>query len=214
MQRRPLLAARDHLVGCGFVDRAMGTAGEVGHRTADPFLPGGDPAGVLRLTRMRGTGQRDLLRSQRKLRCGAGFDQGNGLDRFQGRTRINQRTHIPDGQAQSAIGITDGDGAAMYALDAVPSRDFDQNGIAHLAAFSVLALNMVTGERNRTGDRHAWLFRRGHGWSFQADESRQSAAHRACVRRQFLLYHRGPRQADGCDIRHFRCRGASTRSTR
>jgi hypothetical protein len=84
-----------------------------------------------RLATVRGAGQRKLLVAKSVTIGGAGFDERQGLQRLDGRTRQDRRRDIADGKHRRSVGIGNRDGAAMAALHHRPAKNFDKNRIAH-----------------------------------------------------------------------------------
>lgn len=62
---------------------------------------------------------------------GAAFDQRQRLDRLDGGAGINRLVDIACRAYAPAVGIENGDCAAMAAFHAIAAGDFDEDGIGH-----------------------------------------------------------------------------------
>jgi hypothetical protein len=82
---------------------------------------------------MGGTGQRDLGRRQAVTIRRAAFDQGQRLQRLDGGARKDRFRNIAKRENHAAVGVADGERAAMPAFDAVVPQDLDQDWIVHLS---------------------------------------------------------------------------------
>ena len=131
MDAAGFLPGADERVGGSLVHRRVAAAFEVA--LASPgrgqhLQGGGDMAGLGVVGR---AGQRQLGAAEAVAIGGAGFDQRQGLDRFHRRAREDAALDVADGDAALAVGIDDGDGAAMAAFDERSAGDFDEDGVGH-----------------------------------------------------------------------------------
>ena len=81
------------------------------------------------LTEVGSAGQRELGVAERKTLGRTAFDQRQGLQRLDGRARVDRPCDVAPAGQHGALGIDDDGGAAMHALHAVAARDLDQHGI-------------------------------------------------------------------------------------
>ena len=86
-------------------------------------------SGVAALAGMRGAGQRQLAIAEAQRRRSTGFDQRQRLDELDRRTREHRLLDVADRPDDGAIGIENGNGAAVTALDDVTAQHFDQHRI-------------------------------------------------------------------------------------
>lgn len=87
-----------------------------------------------RLTGMRGAGQRQLPITEAVGIGSAALDQRQRLDRLDRRTREHRLCRVADLPDGLAVGVEDGNSAAMGALDESAAQDFDQNRICHVTS--------------------------------------------------------------------------------
>lgn len=82
-------------------------------------------------TAVRGAGERKFLVAQSVTIGRAPLQERQRLQRLDRRTRKYRRRYVADRKHRGSIGIGDGDGGAMGALQERPAYDFDKNRVSH-----------------------------------------------------------------------------------
>ena len=135
MQRRRRAGTR-HSGGRGLCDRPMRATAQVG-RLKPGFrqhpLDAGDVRGF---AAMRGASERQFLLAQGKAVGGALLDQRQSLQCLDGGTWKYRRGHVTESENAMAIGVGNGNGAAVPAFDQWSACHFNQNRIGHAERFT------------------------------------------------------------------------------
>ena len=79
------------------------------------------------LAAMRGAGQRQLGLAHPEAVGGAALDQGQRLERLDGRAWIDRLVDVAQGQEDSAVGVGDAQADAMPALHPLAPPHLDRN---------------------------------------------------------------------------------------
>ena len=84
---------------------------------------------VAGLAAVRGARDGELLVAEVEALGGAAFHEGDRLQGLHGRAREDRPQHIADGGDHAAIGIADGDGAAVRRFENAAACGFGEDGV-------------------------------------------------------------------------------------